>query len=373
MPNIPNTTANGLVLTSIGNGTNASRWSASSGSSLPTGTTLGQIIYYDGTNWVTNVAPTAIGDIMFWDGSSWVSTIMTPTADGQIFFWSQTNTRWQHGVAPSSTAQMLVWSGSNWTPVTMNGDASINYLGTITLANVTLAAGTYGDATHVPRITFNSKGLITNASSVAITGSGGITQLTGAVTAGPGSGSQVASLNNVYPGFSPIGSSTQIPVLTIGSDGRITSSTVATPSTGYTPPNAWHFEDSSVSVGSGLAPATGFVISGHSGYLTWLVTFTATMAGTWGVPSTQAKAQLNVYYSVNGGFYNAFGNTVGVFLASGGDQVMVVWQNLLYGLDGTLPVNFTTADSIGFEGLAAVTTGTGRSIVNGVLTVQGVR
>ena len=336
MPNIPNTTANGLVLTSIGNGTNASRWSASSGSSLPTGTTLGQIIYYDGTNWVTNVAPTAIGDIMFWDGSSWVSTIMTPTADGQIFFWSQTNTRWQHGVAPSSTAQMLVWSGSNWTPVTMNGDASINYLGIITLANVTLAAGTYGDATHVPQITFNSKGLITNASSVAITGSGGITQLTGDVTAGPGSGSQVATLK-------------------------------------YTPPNAWSYENASVSVGSGLAPATGFVISGHSGYLTWLVTFTATMYGTWGAPSTQARAQLNVYYSVNGGFYNAFGNTVGVFMASGGDQVMVVWQNLLYGLDTTLPVNFTTSDSIGFEGLAAVTTGTGRSIVNGVLTVQGVR
>ena len=336
MAEIPNTTNSGYYLAAVGNGSNASRWVPSIGSSLPTGTTLGQIIYYDGTNWVTNTAPTAIGDIMFWDGSSWVSTIMTPTADGQIFFWSQTNTRWQHGVAPSSTAQMLVWSGSNWTPVTMNGDASINYLGIITLANVTLAAGTYGDATHVPQITFNSKGLITNASSVAITGSGGITQLTGDVTAGPGSGSQVATLK-------------------------------------YTPPNAWSYENASVSVGSGLAPATGFVISGHSGYLTWLVTFTATMYGNWTAPSTQARAQLNVYYSVNGGFYNAFGNTVGVFMASGGDQVMVVWQNLLYGPDSTLPVNFTTSDSIGFEGLAAVTTGTGRSIVNGVLTVQGVR
>jgi len=372
MPEIPNTSQGNLVLSSVGNGTNASRWTPSS-SGLPTGTTLGQIIYYNGSNWVTNVAPTAVGDIMFWDGSSWVSTIMTPTADGQIFFWSQTNSRWQHGVAPGSAGQMLVWSGSNWTPVTMNGDATINYLGIITLANVTLAAGTYGDATHVPRITFNSKGLVTNASSVAITSTGGITQLTGDVTAGPGSGSQVASLNNVYPGFSPVGSSTAIPVLTIGSDGRITSSTVATPSTGYTPPNAWSVEHNSVSISNSLSPATGFTIAGHSGYLTYLVTFSATMYGNWGAPSTQARAQLNVYYSVNGGFYNAFGNGVGVFMASDGDQVMVVWQNLLYGLSGTLPVNFTTSDSIGFEGLAAITTGSGTSIVNGVLTVQGVR
>jgi len=373
MGNIPNTTTNGLVLTSVGNGSNDSQWAVSSGggSTLPTGTTTGQIIYYNGTTWVTNTAPTAVGDIMYWDGSAWVSTIETPTADGQLLYWSQTGLTWKHGVAPGSTVQMLVWSGSNWTPVTMNGDASINYLGIITLANVTLAAGTYGDATHVPRITFNSKGLITNASSVAITG--GITQLTGDVTAGPGSGSQVASLNNVYPGFSPVGSSTQIPVLTIGSDGRITSSTVATPSTGYTPPNAWSVEHNSVSISNTLNPATGFTIAGHSGYLTYLVTFSATMYGNWGAPSTQARAQLDVYYSVNGGFYNAFGNGVGVFMASGGDQVMVVWQNLLYGSNGALPVNFTTSDSVGFEGLAAITTGTGTSIVNGVLTVQGVR
>ena len=312
MPEIPNTSQGNLVLSSVGNGTNASRWTPSS-SGLPTGTTLGQIIYYNGSNWVTNVAPTAVGDIMFWDGSSWVSTIMTPTADGQIFFWSQTNSRWQHGVAPGSAGQMLVWSGSNWTPVTMNGDATINYLGIITLANVTLAAGTYGDATHVPRITFNSKGLVTNASSVAITGSG------------------------------------------------------------YTSPNAWSVEHSSVSISNSLSPATGFTIAGHSGYLTYLVTFSATMYGNWSAPSTQARAQLNVYYSVNSGIYNAFGNTVGVFMASGGDQVMVVWQNLLYGSDGTLPVNFTTSDSVGFEGLAAITTGSSTSIVNGVLTVQGVR
>ena len=372
MPNIPNTTAPNLVLTSVGNGSNASRWSSSL-TSLPSGTTAGQIIYYNGTTWVTNTAPTAVGDIMYWDASAWVSTIETPTANGQLLYWSQTGLTWKHGVGPGSAGQMLVWSGSNWTPVTMNGDASINYLGIITLANVTLAAGTYGDATHVPRITFNSKGLITNATSVAITSTGGITQLTGDVTAGPGSGSQVASLNHVYPGFSPVGSSTQIPVLTIGSDGRITSSTVATPSTGYTPPNAWSVEHNSVSISNTLNPATGFTIAGHSGYLTYLVTFTATMYGNWGAPSTQARAQLNVYYSVNGGFYNAFGNGVGVFMASGGDQVMVVWQNLLYGLSGTLPVNFTTSDSIGFEGLAAITTGSGTSIVNGVLTVQGVR
>jgi hypothetical protein len=42
-----------------------------------------------------------------------------------------------------------------------------------TLATVNLNTGTFGDATHVGQFTVNGKGLITAASSVAITGSGG--------------------------------------------------------------------------------------------------------------------------------------------------------------------------------------------------------
>lgn len=58
-----------------------------------------------------------------------------------------------------------------------------------------VVAGSYGDATHVAAVTLDAKGRVTAASSVAITDTG-ITQLTGDVTAGPGSGSQAATLAN---------------------------------------------------------------------------------------------------------------------------------------------------------------------------------
>lgn len=50
----------------------------------------------------------------------------------------------------------------------------------------------------------------------------GITQLTGDVTAGPGSGSQVATLTSVLVAGGPIGSSTVIPIITWDAKGRLT-------------------------------------------------------------------------------------------------------------------------------------------------------
>lgn len=59
---------------------------------------------------------------------------------------------------------------------TLGGDATITS-GSLTLANTAVTAGTYGDASHVARVTIDSKGRITAASQVSISGLPGGTGL----------------------------------------------------------------------------------------------------------------------------------------------------------------------------------------------------
>ena len=75
MGNIPNTTTNGLVLTSVGNGSNDSQWAvfSSGGSTLPTGTSTGQMIWWNGTAWiVTSTTGLTTNYVMTWNGTAWV-------------------------------------------------------------------------------------------------------------------------------------------------------------------------------------------------------------------------------------------------------------------------------------------------------------
>lgn len=53
------------------------------------------------------------------------------------------------------------------TDVAITGDVTIDNTGVTTLANTAVTAGTYGDSTHYPTFTVNSKGLITSASQSA--------------------------------------------------------------------------------------------------------------------------------------------------------------------------------------------------------------
>ena len=56
------------------------------------------------------------------------------------------------------------------TDVAITGDVTIDNTGVTTLANTAVTAGTYGNSTNVPQITVDSKGRITGASNVAISG-----------------------------------------------------------------------------------------------------------------------------------------------------------------------------------------------------------
>lgn len=65
------------------------------------------------------------------------------------------------------------------------------------LSTTGVSPGTYGDAQNVAQFTVDAKGRISFAADVPITDVG-LTELTGDVLAGPGSGSQVATLAQQY-------------------------------------------------------------------------------------------------------------------------------------------------------------------------------
>lgn len=83
------------------------------------------------------------------------------------------------GTPALTTNHIFVGNASNVaTDVAMSGDATIVAAGTLTLANTAVTPASYGDATHVGTFTVDSKGRLTAAANVAITGGG-----TGANTA----------------------------------------------------------------------------------------------------------------------------------------------------------------------------------------------
>jgi hypothetical protein len=102
------------------------------------------------------------------------------------------------------------------------GDVTTTVGGVVTtLADTGVAADTYGDSTHIPQITVDAKGRITAASDIAA--ATGLTQLTGDVTAGPGTGSQVATLAVSGVTAATYGDATHVPQIAVDAKGRITS------------------------------------------------------------------------------------------------------------------------------------------------------
>ena len=199
MGNIPNTNTPNLILQSVGNGSNDSRWGTSGGgSTLPSGTALGQMIQYNGTAWVITTAPTTTGQILQWSGSAWVPV------NFPILTTSATN------------AQILIYNGTNWVNKTVSSDVTITNAGVATVAKIQGNAVLGGVPTTGQVLTWNAGGYWAPATSAG----------------GPPTGAAGGALTGTYPNpnlsltgvvAASYGSSTQVPQISIGSDGRIAS------------------------------------------------------------------------------------------------------------------------------------------------------
>lgn len=96
------------------------------------------------------------------------------------------------GVGSGTVTQVNSGTGLSGGPITTSG--------TLNLADTAVTPSTYGDATHVSRITVDQQGRITTASAVAITaGAGTVTQVNTGVglTGGPITGTGTIDLANV--------------------------------------------------------------------------------------------------------------------------------------------------------------------------------
>lgn len=98
------------------------------------------------------------------------------------------------------------------------------------LTTTGVAAGTYGDATHVPQITVDAKGRLSLSTNVVITGSSGVTS----ITAGTGlTGGTITTVGTIAMDTTGVtagtyGSATQVPQIIFNAQGQATSSTNVT-------------------------------------------------------------------------------------------------------------------------------------------------
>ena len=144
MGNIPNTNTPNLVLQSVGNGSNDSRWGTSGGgSTLPTGTGTGQMIWWNGTAWVVTTTP-ATNKYFYWNGSAWANaTVGDATSiqgyavnvaglstSGQMLYWTNLGGtgQWVTTYVPTGTGSMLFWNGISWESTSTTSIATGNVL-----------------------------------------------------------------------------------------------------------------------------------------------------------------------------------------------------------------------------------------------------
>ena len=349
MGNIPNTTTNGLVLTSVGNGSNDSQWAVASGGGGGSGITqlTGDVTAGPGSGSVASTlaalqgvtlsasggsAPTA-GSILGYSNiisPQWNPMGGTPTAGSMLTF---TGASWGSTTAPSVDAQILVWNNSTsaWVPKSLSNDVTITNAGVAT---------------------------INSLQGTTLTASGGSAPTTGAL---------LGYTNVLSPQWGPVGGTPSTGSV-LWFNGITWTST--SPSVGYlywngsaytygstsgaSPNNAWSSESNSSTLNTTMTNMLSSSLS-VTGYSTYLINVSSSMNAS----ASTTTIQQQIYQ--NG---SAVGPLIGV---NGGpttsSQVMSVVQHMASGLTSTTTYTFTF--------YAKVTAGSG-NLINGTITVLGV-
>jgi len=349
MGNIPNTTTNGLVLTSVGNGSNDSQWAVASGGGGGSGITqlTGDVTAGPGSGSVASTlaalqgvtlsasggsAPTA-GSILGYSNiisPQWNPMGGTPTAGSMLTF---TGAAWSSTTAPSVDAQILVWNNSTsaWVPKSLSNDVTITNAGVAT---------------------------INSLQGTTLTASGGSAPTTGAL---------LGYTNVLSPQWGPVGGTPSTGSV-LWFNGITWTST--SPSVGYlywngsaytygstsgaSPNNAWSSESNSSTLNTTMTNMLSSSLS-VTGYSTYLIHVSSSMSAS----ASATTIQQQIYQ--NG---SAVGPLIGV---NGGpttsSQVMSVVQHMASGLTSTTTYTFTF--------YAKVSAGSG-NLINGTITVLGV-
>jgi len=346
MGNIPNTNTPNLVLQSVGNGSNDSRWGTSGGGSGITQLT-GDVTAGPGSGSVASTlaalqgvtlsasggsAPTA-GSILGYTNiisPQWNPMGGTPTAGSMLTF---TGAAWSSTTAPSVDAQILVWNNSTsaWVPKSLSNDVTITNAGVAT---------------------------INSFQGTTLTASGGSAPTTGAL---------LGYTNVLSPQWGPVGGTPSTGSV-LWFNGITWTST--SPSVGYlywngsaytygstsgaSPNNAWSSESNSSTLNTTMTNMLSSSLS-VTGYSTYLIHVSSSMSAS----ASATTIQQQIYQ--NG---SAVGPLIGV---NGGpttsSQVMSVVQHMASGLTSTTTYTFTF--------YAKVSAGSG-NLINGTITVLGV-